>query len=77
MFSKEEKMNFYRSQIPRLDWFLQSEQEELIARAENNAQVYNGNFLSILTNLAFMESIYRGKRPVFNLVYPICLSIND
>ena len=64
--SKEEfqrRKNFYISCTPRLNWFSYEEQEKLILEADQNAQIYQSNFLSILENLTFMRSITEGKQP--------------
>ena len=53
----QNKMNFYIEITPRLNWFSPSERAELIREAEQNAKIYNSDFLSILANLTFMRSI--------------------
>jgi hypothetical protein len=58
----EKRMAIYRKITPRLDWFTSSEQEELVFKAGKNSRDYNSNFLVILENIAFMESIKRGKK---------------
>ncbi len=65
--SKEEfqrRMNFYTSCIPRLDWFSPEEQEELVFKADQNAQIYHSPFLPILENLTFMRSVIEGRKPI-------------
>lgn len=64
--SKEEfqkRKNFYISCTQRLDWFSSEEQEKLILEADQNARMYQSNFLSTLENLTFMRSIIEGKQP--------------
>ena len=65
--SKEEfqkRKNLYISSIPRLSWFSSEEQTKLLLETDQNARIYQSNFLIILGNLTFMRSITEGKRPL-------------
>jgi hypothetical protein len=65
--SKEEfqrRMNFYTSCIPHLDWFSSEEQEKLVLEADQNARIYQVNFLPILENLTFMRSFTKVIKPI-------------
>ena len=62
----------YGSWIPRLDWFPEEEQIELVMRADKNTAVANArhpgryNFMDTLSNLTFMES-FRKDLPKVSL----------
>lgn len=62
--SKEEiqrRLGIYRAAIPRLNWFDENEQIELLTQAWGSACRHDENFFSIAANLAHRQSIEKGK----------------